>query len=928
VYFAARLDIPHYQVAAEDLPDHLASVASFNDTVDISQFVEVIHLRNTTDHLGSHVNVFNTLSDEMELIAERMPLEELAEAVLDSEQEDGSRGNKYIDVGYASDRNSKRGLDHGGVAKPAPLARSGESMFNEAMVGMTQMCDLSCQSEYKGKLFVCERRQALFSGRQAVGNRIEALRVAMTNADNLVEPHGDDKNDTSPNFQGVVTYSKWLFVQGQWWRLSLIGYSRKSIAGFFRRKDLYQPLVDRVKVYYEQMPGARKLVSASLLDFSSLPPSQRAKRIKPHANKCVFYSIYVHSLSKLQKKLSLSVWHVLALMTNTIISESPEYFVLATKHMLKQGKTLLSPIDLAYDFYNVVFLEKEKRRREKSAVPGQRHQPHYNVRKGKAVVARSIHNFCNLYRAFKLLDDKLALDPHYYGKAVSFLQDGYRGTGVCGAGGLTAQHLIHIGVLCGFFPTGMLAHAEIGEQTNSYSYLRRWEGMTDHLEDTRQLLACTSVTLGLPYFQCENIICKFGQDQVEEPPVPKVVRIPIYETATGSAAKKIKVGASTGMTRKAKRLLADKEKKWKKTAPSPYRDSIYRNQCLFDLDPRGNLIKYALDGSSIVPFIHSDCILIDCPQHPFEKSPITFAYWKQKIGDRRVVPMKEATRNHLKTLKLFGDDGGLSRPFAALKKRKRPTVLNARDKKRKTDEGQVSAMVAADSEGDDNYRDDVGDEDGDDVDDDDEYFPPDGVVKKNVKHLVVASPSPRLLQSQTKSPQVIVGCTATRISVPLNQLAMDSLALPWFQKQFINYEPHLHIRSSRKAQHMYRANVVVPLLGPMAPWHPPTDIDAGLITALFPESVVASDNKRYHQTKAQAARYLYIAAVLAAEDNAVYDAPAVRKKDPSKLDCIVLIDRNEKKGFAAINRQPGGGYAFSFLAPDETLVGPLLFVKS
>ncbi len=102
MYFAARLDIPHYQVAAEDIPDHLASVASFNDAVDASQCVEVIHLRNNTDHLGTHVNVFNTLSDEMELIANRMPLEELAAAFLESKQKDASRGNKYIDVGHES----------------------------------------------------------------------------------------------------------------------------------------------------------------------------------------------------------------------------------------------------------------------------------------------------------------------------------------------------------------------------------------------------------------------------------------------------------------------------------------------------------------------------------------------------------------------------------------------------------------------------------------------------------------------------------------------------------------------------------------------------------------------------------------------------------------------------------------------------------
>ena len=93
------------------------------------------------------------------------------------------------------------------------------------------------------------------------------------------------------------------------------------------------------------------------------------------------------------------------------------------------------------------------------------------------------------------------------------MEHGYLATGVYGAGGLTGKHLIHIGVLCGLFPSGMLSHAEIGEATNSYKYLQRWEGLSDHLEDTRQLLACLGTKLDLPHFICENVVCKFGQDQ-------------------------------------------------------------------------------------------------------------------------------------------------------------------------------------------------------------------------------------------------------------------------------------------------------------------------------------------------------------------------------------------------------------------------------
>jgi hypothetical protein len=130
-------------------------------------------------------------------------------------------------------------------------------------------------------------------------------------------------------------------------------------------------------------------------------------------------------LTRLQKHLHLSVWHVLALVTNPIVSETPEYFHFVSHYFLNlSGKKLqkiwaLGPTALALNFYS--------------------------------------H-----------LDSKLASDPHFYGKAVANVEAGYQSTSVFGAGCLTAQHLIHIGALCGLFPPEMLLHAEIGTTTNSY----------------------------------------------------------------------------------------------------------------------------------------------------------------------------------------------------------------------------------------------------------------------------------------------------------------------------------------------------------------------------------------------------------------------------------------------------------------------------
>jgi hypothetical protein len=647
VYFADRLDIPHYQMSATALPSFLESIATFVTKTKRASSLSVVHLRNEDDHFDDHLNVFNTLSESMNRIVRQLPLAALAEEVLNSEQLDEARGNKFVDTGFSSDQNSKRSSLHGGVATPNKLKRTGEKIFQDGMLGLTELCDLACQPKSKGKVFVDSKREKLCAGSLVAGNRVEAFRAALTNSSaRIVDCHADNHNDTSPYFQGVITYSKWLLLSdGDWWRLTLIGYSRKSLRGFVRRRDLYMPLVERVFSYYQAMPDSRKFITPALLDFSDCDDTVSSKRIKPHANKCVYYSIFVHCISRLQRTLKLSVWHVLALVYNTISSETPDYFVTVTKEFLTSTPSLLlmyrslSPIGLATRFYCRIFDLKEKHKRDGSAVPGQRHQPHYNTRQPDSTVSKSVLNFFRLYLAFQHLDDYLASDPHYYSKAVGILVDSYATTGVYGAGGLTAQHLIHIGVLCGLFPRPLMLHAEIGANTNSYTYLHDWERLTEHKEDTRQLLGCLSNRLELPALVTENIVCKFGQDQVNEPPKP--IRVQSRSTTYDKKrpVRKRKQPVSPGR----KRPWPNAKKK------SPYRDSIYRGQPLFFLEgqSKSKLVKVTAKGSFFVKTILSRCYALDASKHTVPVEPVPFSFWAtSKVNGVR--PMKNGSRKRVR----------------------------------------------------------------------------------------------------------------------------------------------------------------------------------------------------------------------------------------------------------------------------------------
>ena len=114
-----------------------------------------MHCRNSSDHEGPFLNVVNVVTKEMKKIADSMALLELANAVLTSTKLDTSRGNRCIDVGFASDLSTKRddSDEWGGVAVPNPLGHSKKTIFVQALIGMSKMIRHCCPQEMVGKVF-------------------------------------------------------------------------------------------------------------------------------------------------------------------------------------------------------------------------------------------------------------------------------------------------------------------------------------------------------------------------------------------------------------------------------------------------------------------------------------------------------------------------------------------------------------------------------------------------------------------------------------------------------------------------------------------------------------------------------------------------------------------------------------------------------
>jgi hypothetical protein len=611
-YFAASLDRAHYHLSRADYKEYCCKVGCLSKklrrTILVNEFLR------GENKSGINCTVVNDLSSQMKECFVSVDFESLGKHVKTHSKCDPSRGNVYVDSGFASNLSSRRvkGQDYG-VSKPAEITVDpiGKDMFDEAMVALSQFALLVCPESMKDKLYQGDkRRQFEFAGKNVEGNLLEVMRVALTNEKYLVGCHADKYNDVLDWNQGVVNFSTWIVIAGEWWRLSLIGYSRKSISDYYRRLDLYGPLVERISTFMDTLPSDRVNIDASLLDFSDTTGD--VKRTKPHINKCVFYSAYVECCQLLQAKLNLTKWHLFGLLVNVTSSETPDYMWRVTQDILASDKLQqelkrLGPVELGFYVYQKIFDRKELVSEAKLPVAGQRHQPHNNVRQPRHKIEASILNLVKLHHGLNILDSRLHSDIHYYCRSIAYLEQGWETNGVYGAGALTAQHVFGVGVLLGLYPREMLQHALVAEGSNAYKYLAKKEGLTDHIRDTQQLLANGACYLSISWFVMENVVCKWTQ----------------FEGGTDKTAV----------------------------------DSVYSGQSIYYLDDDNMLVRVTLDGCHhVLPCTsrcRESCSLESTIGVP--SSTLDHSFWTQRLcGKQKTFPLKSSTRDYLRIF-LAGD---------------------------------------------------------------------------------------------------------------------------------------------------------------------------------------------------------------------------------------------------------------------------------
>ena len=185
----------------------------------------------------------------------------------------------------------------------------------------------------------------------APDNISEALRSALSNAQQPCGCHEDAHNDRHPRFSPVITMSIFFEINGIVYRLALIGYSRKSIREYYERRNKPEAnLIGMIKSMLESLPESRLGWTESVKMINGTHPGHSEPRLgenefgfitdKCHMNLFRYLSAWIHYTSLLITKFSLSYEEAVGLVIGMYCDNNPVCFVLVAKDLLDGEDTI------------------------------------------------------------------------------------------------------------------------------------------------------------------------------------------------------------------------------------------------------------------------------------------------------------------------------------------------------------------------------------------------------------------------------------------------------------------------------------------------------------------------------------------------------------------------------------------------------------
>ena len=306
--------------------------------------------------------------------------------------------------------------------------------------------------------------------------------------------HLDTQNSMDEGFNSYWGYALYVPVRYPGWksevwiRVSFGGYGKKCVADFMRRFRVNNEVLSQVLTWMDNNPDVID-IDHRILTFRTSAPF---KHIRPHANKFVYYSIYVHGCLELGRMYGFDKAFLFEAVYAMSLCPSPSGWyqgIMAAAESRNGGNLITSFIEYMVRVHGSV-----------SAGQFRRRQPSHN----RTMLRRMPFWSCsNMNRT---------ITPHGEGHDIRRqLSRSAADGGVHGAGELIAQEQMTVVEMAGTVGNDSIVDSVvIGANTQTAT---RLQGMgVRSAENRAELLNFISASIREGTMYSENLMCEVGRD--------------------------------------------------------------------------------------------------------------------------------------------------------------------------------------------------------------------------------------------------------------------------------------------------------------------------------------------------------------------------------------------------------------------------------
>ena len=239
LYICRDLNSPHYQMPINEVKDKIM-------TMNTIPQLYILGGSNSFIHSVFHYNEMN-ISDSF-----TNSLIKLIKSNYDKKSKAKPRQRMFLDFGFTTNISTSRCSDTmNGISKPLLKPGSTLPLIVKCFSILSYVAkNQQCPWIFDSHIYTDDRfpdRFPEFSQRIHNTNIVEAIRIALVDCNNLCSIHEDKHNDPYPKMSSVLSLGKIIHQDdGRVSRLSIIGYSRKSISDYYLRKKKLLPTINRL----------------------------------------------------------------------------------------------------------------------------------------------------------------------------------------------------------------------------------------------------------------------------------------------------------------------------------------------------------------------------------------------------------------------------------------------------------------------------------------------------------------------------------------------------------------------------------------------------------------------------------------------------------------------------------------------------------